>query len=567
MSKRKSHAPSTKRISGPRLVIATLCLVAFLAVYLCATRETSNPRTGQTRLAKVAVGGEDWSVRKAAVEQLTDQALLAKIAVEDEDRQVRCAAVKGLTDQTLLAKFALEGDGLEVRQAARARVTYEAVQAKIGRVTDQVRLARIAMEYNDAPVRRAAVEKLTDHDLLVLVARVAIERSDWPVRDAVEKKVTRQAWLPLTTSQVRDWQVPRPRFEDFPYQAALAKIAVEDNDSSVRSAAVQMLDDQTLLTNLAAEAKSLDVRVAAIGKVNHQDLLRQWAEKEPQAAIRQAAVAMIADDAFLAQRLPAERSPAVRAAIVETLRQKDSLRRVALTAYYQEDRAQALRRMQKAFQDPASDVVVAHEGLDRKVKALAEEDDNSKLLAFVLEGEYDVLRVGAARRLSDPTVMEQASLRATSRDVLKILLAKIDDSSILNRIAAGAGDLPMRLAAARRSGAKCWTQIFDAATAGGATVEMLGDALAAVSLFSEVQRDATSAVQQACLNLIRRGDESRIPEMVDLLEGYGDRTLAEDYLNCDQPDLDAQARAWAQRRGYNVGTGAGSRRATWGSGR
>jgi len=80
-------------------------------------------------------------------------------------------------------------------------------------------------------------------------------------------------------------------------------------------------------------------------------------------------------------------------------------------------------------------------------------------------------------------------------------------------------------------------------------------ALAAVSLFSEKQPAAVS------------GNESRIPEMVDLLESYGDTTLAENYLTCGQPDLNAAARRWADRRGYKVGTGAGSHRATWGSGK
>ncbi len=58
------------------------------------------------------------------------------------------------------------------------------------------------------------------------------------------------------------------------------------------------------------------------------------------------------------------------------------------------------------------------------------------------------------------------------------------------------------------------------------------------------------------------GDESRIPEMVDLLEGYVGKTLAEDYLNCGQPDLGAAGRKWAHRRGYSVRTGAGFR-ASW----
>ena len=123
------------------------------------------------------------------------------------------------------------------------------------------------------------------------------------------------------------------------------------------------------------------------------------------------------------------------------------------------------------------------------------------------------------------------------------------------------------LLAAQKAGAKSWKEIFDAATAKGATMQILGDALAAASLFPKVQPDAVNGVQHACLNLIRRGDESRIPEMVDLLEGYGDKTLAEDYLNCGQPDLDAVGRKWAGRRGYSVGTGAGSQRATWGSDR
>lgn len=72
-------------------------------------------------------------------------------------------------------------------------------------------------------------------------------------------------------------------------------------------------------------------------------------------------------------------------------------------------------------------------------------------------------------------------------------------------------------------------------------------------------------VRQACLTLIRRGDESRIPEMIDLLNLYGNKRLCEDYLNCGQPDLDWAGRRWARARGYHVGTGHGSARATWGA--
>jgi hypothetical protein len=212
-------------------------------------------------------------------------------------------------------------------------------------------------------------------------------------------------------------------------------------------------------------------------------------------------------------------------------------------------------------------VVLAHRELDAKVKALAAETDNHRLLTLTLEGELDALCIGAARSLSDPNALGQAAARATDRDVLKVLLEKLEDKAMLNRVAAATENRAMRLAAAQKAGTKSWRAIFDAATAKGATVQDLGDALAAVSLFSQVQPDAVQGVHHACLNLIRRGDESRIPEMVDLLEGYGDKMLAEDYLNCGQPDLDAAGRRWARRRNYDIGTGFGSHRATWGSDR
>jgi hypothetical protein len=131
---------------------------------------------------------------------------------------------------------------------------------------------------------------------------------------------------------------------------------------------------------------------------------------------------------------------------------------------------------------------------------------------------------------------------------------------MLTRIAADATNLPMRLAATQKSGAKSWTQMFDAAN--GAILQRLGNVLAAVSLFPEVQEDARAEVQQACLNLIRHGDESHIPEMVDLLEGYGSKKLAEGYLASSQPDLAAAGRRWARRHGYSVGTGTGSHHVT-----
>jgi len=315
------------------------------------------------------------------------------------------------------------------------------------------------------------------------------------------------------------------------------------------------------------EANWLDVRVNAIGKVDNQVLLRRWAAKDPRAAIRLAAVTRVTDDSFLSQQLRTESSNTVRAIIVKTLRTETALRNVAITSYYQRERDQAAQRLGQRVSPVVDEVLTARRDLKRRVTALDAERDGGNLLALTLKGDVDVLRAAAARRLADPTAVAQAAVRATDREVLRILLEKLRDKDLLGQVADAADYRPVRLAAAIKAGVKPWQTLFDATAVRGTTVEMLGDALAAVSLFSDVQPEAVNGVQRACLSLIQRGDETHIPAMVDLLEGYGDTALAEAYLNSGQPDLEGAARTWADRRGYAIGPGAEVQRAMRGSGR
>jgi hypothetical protein len=184
------------------------------------------------------------------------------------------------------------------------------------------------------------------------------------------------------------------------------------------------------------------------------------------------------------------------------------------------------------------------------------------LMEQSLNGKYDVLRLSAVEKLSSISDLRYIAVNCTERQVLRLVLGKLNNNETLIDISASAKDSAMKLACTRKSGSKTWTEIFISASRDSQT---LGDALGAVALFPSVQDDAKTAVVEACLAMIRNGDESRIPEMAELLEGYGDRSLAEDYLNCGQPDLDEAGRTWAHKRGYNIGTGQGSHRARWGS--
>jgi hypothetical protein len=108
-----------------------------------------------------------------------------------------------------------------------------------------------------------------------------------------------------------------------------------------------------------------------------------------------------------------------------------------------------------------------------------------------------------------------------------------------------------------------WNNAFAEA---GRTPGMLTTTLSALSNAGTVS-GVDGQVTELCLAYIRRGDIRIIPQMISLLNTYGDKQLAEDYLNCGQGDLNAAGAAWARAHGFDVGTGNGSSRAKWGGGR
>ena len=470
-----------------------------------------------------------WAnLRKAAVLSVVAYGVLAMLSVWFSEFEWNAVVVRFTSDQARLARIVTDTG----RQAVRDRA--------LEKITDPSTLASLILGWN-AEWRYSAVAALRKLDDPLLLGRIAVEGRGRDVRIAAVERLSDQALL--------------------------ARLAIEDAECVVREAVVSRLVTLGMLPTPASELAAmsdLELRIAVVGAVKDQTLLRRWASDSPQAAIRRAAVAGIGDDAFLLERLVREPSAAVRETLVDTVRDPAMLQRVATTAYHKADRDRAARRLAGLSPPAAAVATAAHKDLNLQVTASGSTTDSEELRRLAVEGAFDVVRIAAARHLRDSPAQVAAALQADDPAVLRILLAGISDTNSLAQIAARASDRAMRLAAMIKGGSTSWESIFIAAAA---TERDLGDALAAVALFGGVQEDARSAVQQACLTLIRKGDESRIPEMAELLEGYGDTTLAEDYLNCGQPDLDAAGRAWAQKRGYDVGTGHGSNRARWGNGR
>lgn len=76
---------------------------------------------------------------------------------------------------------------------------------------------------------------------------------------------------------------------------------------------------------------------------------------------------------------------------------------------------------------------------------------------------------------------------------------------------------------------------------------------------------ASSLRFQTIILSIKLGIQGSEDKLGAVLMVYGDKGMAEDYLNSGSGNLHSWASKWASARGYNIRTGPGSHRATWGS--
>lgn len=69
---------------------------------------------------------------------------------------------------------------------------------------------------------------------------------------------------------------------------------------------------------------------------------------------------------------------------------------------------------------------------------------------------------------------------------------------------------------------------------------------------------------QVLLLAVKLGIPGSEKKLVDVLMDYGNKSMAEDFLNSGSNQLSSGGRSWANAHGYNVRTGPGSHRSSWG---
>lgn len=286
-------------------------------------------------------------------------------------------------------------------------------------------------------------------------------------------------------------------------QSALAKLACTDKDSAVRKAALRQITDPAALGKVACAARESDVRWLAINRVTDSVVLMRVACQNN------------GWDGYL------------NAAAVERLNDQAALFQLACDAtnwpglWTVRNHATSKLTDQKAL---ATVACAEHEPqiCRTAVRGLTNQD----LLIMVLlhGGDFPAVRKHAFNKLD---AVHLISLVTEAKDPAQVMAAKI------------------------KLGELNWDQMFSSESL---TTNGLGNVMGATALVNRPKPD-TNAVIAICHRMATQDPSTRWPELVELLNRFGNRELAEDYLNSSERELRFFGARWADYHGYRQAGG------------
>jgi uncharacterized protein YihD (DUF1040 family) len=287
-------------------------------------------------------------------------------------------------------------------------------------------------------------------------------------------------------------------------QNILFKVVMDDSNPYVQLAALSKLSDQDMLYNVALKAEDKAVKQAAFNKITDQNLINRLAIESGDAEISLNAVRKVTDQDVLHKIVLQNPPNKIMAAVLE-----------------------------KCEPETLSKIMKESIGQTLKLRIVNLLNDQKQLINIVIDNDDWTVRQAAFGKLNE------GSLDVITRE------AK-DPASVL--------------AANIRLGRTNWKEAFSVESS---TAGKLGDVIGAAALVDDPQPTPYDVVA-ACHNFIGLGDASRIPELINLLNRFGDVSLAEDYINCGHDQLYEAGARWGSSHGYSISTGNGSHRVQWG---
>lgn len=346
-------------------------------------------------------------------------------------------------------------------------------------------------------------------------------------------------------------------------QSIISMFAIEDNAFYLRKRAFEKITDQRELANIVLKGKEPLIIEYAWKKLVNQEVLMHLVDTLSFAKSRIRAVYGINNEDFLLKISRLDISEAVRLAAVVQMKSNESLMNVACTSYYSDLRRVAKSRINDS--KLASRIDLTEIPIKKKLDEIEDEKNQKTLADISLKSDYDMLSLAACRKIDSQKTLANIVIKSTDRNVAIAALNKINDKVELEEVFNRANDNIIKLVVSVRLNKKSLSEIFSEIADPDKISDNWDTPMTVISILSS-QSDIKNLVNETCRELIQRANQSRIPELIDLLYRYGDVQLAEDYLNCGQIQLCAAAETWCRNQKLTITTKPGHKDIHWGSG-
>jgi hypothetical protein len=356
-------------------------------------------------------------------------------------------------------------------------------------------------------------------------------------------------------------------------EALLTRIAIEHQYTGIQIAAVEKIHSREHLIGIAG--RPIDrygqinwiITETAIKKIGNEEDLFQFFLKDPDF------MAYYITNTWTQHESPVSIPPDVTARLVRQPGYDDYVKSFLIHQYIDDqellyeilwDPAQEIVSRSAAVgeltdQRLLAEVVKNHADVAICRSAVMKITDQNVLADIVKTHGEPIIKTLAINRLTDQSLLLGLVTESGDQEIRREAFSKLDTASIQTIAASRPRDEAMAVAARVTARTSDWSAEINNSG------QQIDEVISAMALVPQAVKPTVSNIVDACHKYIRKGDEAKIPDLEFLLNSYGDMRLAEDYLNCGNQRLYDIGAAWARRHGYNIGTGAGSHRATWGS--
>jgi hypothetical protein len=422
---------------------------------------------------------------------------------------------------------------------------YKTQKKYTGLIKNEALLCNIAIE--KSALRELASERIYKEDLLYKVAEKSFFEKDYQSYQKIIPEITDQKLLCQLIKLIKNSDITymgestveilMGRISDIEMIKDLAKTST--TLTTVRLMALKRINDQTFLYEFAITDGNDHHLIDSVilNKLNEEMLQKIVMNKTGNYTTRSSAISKITDQQFLYKILDDEQ--------IEL-----KLRRNAVYGITDQQFLYEILNNNKQYDEQI------------RTNAFNKITDQDLLYKIVMDEQFrdQFLRTKAFSRITDQDLLIKIVGEHKDWDIRKKAFNRLDADNLEKAVQGKFKDKALSVAAKIILGKTDWSKEFSNKSNG------LGSIIGAVALVDSPKPKSEDVVA-ACHKYIRQGDKSRIPELISLLNDYGNMTLAEDYMNCGQSTLSDAGCDWGRRHGYTCGTGYGSHRVTWGSGR